>query len=143
MHIHTSTVFSKIIEKVINNRLKSYLNKFNILSESQFGFRNGRSTEDAVLALTSQITKQIDNGEKSLAVFLDLKKAFDTVSPSILVQKLERLGIRGTPLKLLEDYLCNRTQKVKVGDYVSREEKITFGVPQGSILGPTLPGLHK
>lgn len=81
------TSISKIIEKLINNRLITYLNKFNILSDRQYGFRRGKSTQDAVIDLTSKIIEQLDNKGKCLTVFLDLKKAFDTVSVPILVQK--------------------------------------------------------
>lgn len=88
--------------------------------------------------LTSLIIKQIDNNKRCLSVFLDLKKAFDTVSVRILLQKLERIGVRGTPLKLLEDYLSDRRQSVKVGQYISDGVNLTYGVPQGSVLGPTL-----
>lgn len=129
---------SKIIEKAINNRLITYLDKFNILSAKQFGFRRGTSTEDATIALTHVITDIIDKSNKCLAVFLDLKKAFDTVSLPILVRKLERIGIRGCALDLLSDYLHGRTQRVKIGDVVSREASVSYGVPQGSVLGPTL-----
>jgi hypothetical protein len=136
--ISVLTAISKVIEKIINNRLVSYLNKFNILSDNQFGFRQSRSTEDAILSLTSIITDKIDKGKKCLAIYLDLKKAFDTVSLSTLTQKMELAGIRGLPLKLLSDYLQGRTQKVKIGDFISKERGITYGVPQGSVLGPTL-----
>lgn len=136
--ISVLTVISKIVEKIINTRLINYLNKLNILSNSQYGFRQKKSTEDAVLALTSLITEQLDQRKKCLTIFLDLKKAFDTVSIPILIQKLEHIGIRGTPLKLLSDYLQGRTQRVKIGDYCSSDSDITFGVPQGSVLGPTL-----
>ncbi|CAH2086476.1 unnamed protein product [Euphydryas editha] len=129
---------SKVIEKLINSRLKNYLNKFNLLSASQFGFRTGRSTVDAVEALTSVIIDHLDGRGKCLTVFLDLKKAFDTVSFPILLQKLERIGIRGAALNLFEDYLNNRTQRVKIDGMVSEKTYTTYGVPQGSVLGPTL-----
>lgn len=129
---------SKIIEKLINIRLINYLNRFNILSNAQYGFRNGRSTDDAVTALTTHITEQVESGKKCLAVFLDLKKAFDTVCIPILIQKLERIGIRDISLRLLKDYLSDRKQKVKVGQFMSDDVKISYGVPQGSVLGPTL-----
>lgn len=129
---------SKVIEKLINNRLINYLNKFNIISNSQYGFRHGLSTEDAVLDLTSLIADQLDQRKKCLTVFLDLKKAFDSVSLPTLVHKLEIIGIRGIPLNLFTDYLYNRKQCVKIENYVSSELDISFGVPQGSVLGPTL-----
>lgn len=129
---------SKILEKLINKRLLNYLKKFNILSKSQFGFRTGMSTEDAVAALTSVVAETLDNKSKCLAVFLDLKKAFDTVSLPILERKLELLGIRDIPLKLLKSYLNGRSQRVKLGQVISNVDSIDYGVPQGSVLGPTL-----
>lgn len=129
---------SKIIERIINSRLSVYLEKFNILSSSQFGFRKGKCTEDAILDLTTLVSKHLDHGTKCLTVFLDLKKAFDTVSVPILVEKMEKIGIRGTPLSLLSNYLHDRTQRVKINDHVSYDTKIEYGVPQGSVLGPTL-----
>jgi hypothetical protein len=136
--ISVLTCFSKILEKLLNKRLISFLTKYNLLSTTQYGFRKGLSTRDAVLHLTNIITEKVDNGDKCIAVFIDLKKAFDTISVPILVHRLEGMGIRGTPLSLFENYLQERTQVVKVGDYYSDEENVTYGVPQGSVLGPTL-----
>lgn len=129
---------AKVIEKIINKRLKTYLEKHNILSPNQHGFREHRSTLDAVKQLTSFLVDKLDKHKKTLAIFLDLKKAFDTVSVPILIKKLENMGIRGLPLLLFQDYLSNRKQAVKVGDLYSVEENINYGVPQGSVLGPTL-----
>lgn len=137
--ISVITVLAKILEKILNGRLINYLNKYKILSNSQFGFRNGVSTEDAVSSLTSTVTKNLDNGVKSISCFLDLKKAFDTVSVSILLQKLEKIGIRGKQQSLFRDYLSGRTQRVKLGGgIISDSTEVTCGVPQGSVLGPTL-----
>lgn len=136
--ISVLTPLSKILEKIINFRLVNYLRKNNIISSSQFGFRQGMSTEDAILQLASLVTNKVDNGDKCLGVFLDLKNAFDSVSVSILLHRLEEIGIRGQPLSLFNDYLTNRKQKVKIGDFISSSETITYGVPQGSVLGPTL-----
>lgn len=129
---------AKILEKLINKRIVNYLNKFNILAKTQFGFRKHLSTEDAVTDLTDLIVNKLDQGKKCLTVFLDLKKAFDTVSIPILVHKLEQIGIRGTPLNLLRSYLNDRVQCVKIGQHISEDANVTYGVPQGSVLGPTL-----
>lgn len=129
---------SKLLEKLINIRLLKYFNKYKTLSPTQFGFRQNISAEDAVTALSSLVANQLDNRNKCLTVFLDLKKAFDTVSVPILVNKLEMVGIRGTSLNLLKDYLSNRKQRVKLGQYVSDDAEVSYGVPQGSVLGPTL-----
>lgn len=131
-------VIAKILEKLLNSRLLSYLQTNNILSPSQFGFRRGISTEDAITSLTTVLTKELDKGTRCLSVFIDLKKAFDTVSIPILVQKLEKIGIRDTQLSIFTDYLTNRTQKVKLDNFVSEDVEVTCGVPQGSVLGPTL-----
>lgn len=129
---------SKILERLMNNRLTKFLDKYNILSQNQYGFISGRSTEGAVSSLTEYLVRQLDTGSKCLGVFLDLSKAFDTVSIPILISRLERLGIRGHALQLFSNYLSCRKQRVKVGNYVSNDESVTFGVPQGSILGPSL-----
>lgn len=136
--ISVLTSISKILEKLINKRLLNFLEKFKTLSDCQFGFRKGKSTEDAVVALSSFISEQLDDGKKCLTVFLDLKKAFDTVSIPILLNKLENIGIRGTPLSLFRDYLFKRQQCVKINQYTSEDIEIDYGVPQGSVLGPSL-----
>lgn len=132
------SVVSKIFEKILNSRLLSYLNTHNILSPNQFGFRREVGTEDAVLDLTNSIVRHLDKKQKTLAIFLDLCKAFDTVSIPLLLAKLEKIGIRGIALNIFESYLTNRTQSVVIDGIKSVEVPIIFGVPQGSVLGPTL-----
>lgn len=129
---------SKILEKVMNRRLLRYLESKKLLATNQYGFRVGKSTEDAITAVTEYITSNLDARKRTLGVFLDLAKAFDTVSIPILLAKLEACGVRGISLKWFESYLTDRTQKVKIGHHTGTEGNITFGVPQGSILGPTL-----
>lgn len=129
---------SKILERIINIRLIKFLEKNKILSDNQFGFRSGRSTDDAVEEMLNFISSSLDQGKKCLGIFLDIAKAFDTVSVTTLLHKLEKSGIRGTQLALFESYLSNRTQMVAIGNYRSKPLPITYGVPQGSILGPTL-----
>lgn len=129
---------SKILERILNNSLTEFLNKHKLICDWQFGFRKGKSTEDAIASLTNLIVEKTDKKSKCIGIFLDLKKAFDTVSIPILTLKLEKIGIRGTSLEIFKDYLTERTQSVKIGPYLSDEKLITFGIPQGSILGPTL-----
>lgn len=109
----------------------------NLLNNSQFGFRAGKST-DAVYELTKYITEHLDTNKKILTIFLDLSKAFDTVAHPILLNKLEKIGIRGVSLRLLENYLTNRTQQVKIKNTYSEEREIKIGVPQGTVIGPIL-----
>lgn len=129
---------SKILERLINNRLKSFLTKYKLLSENQFGFVSGKSTEDAVSSLTDFIVRQVDQNNKCIGIFLDLSKAFDTVSVPILLNKMGNLGVRDECLRLFRSYLTQRLQRVKMDDMVSNVTSISYGVPQGSILGPTL-----
>ena len=132
------THFSKLLEKCIKHRLITFFNYNNIISKSQFGFLNNLSTQDAIHSLTSKISSSIDLSLKSIAIFLDLAKAFDTVDHQILIQKLHNVGIRGSPLQLIESYLSNRTQHVKIDNHLSKPRTLSVGVPQGTVLGPIL-----
>ena len=131
-------VFSKILERVMYNRLIDFLDKYKILYELQFGFRKGRSTEQALITLVDKVSSAIDGGNFVVGIFLDFSKAFDTVNHDILISKLEHYGIRGTALNWFEDYLCNRNQYVTVNSAKSGTKIVKCGVPQGSILGPLL-----
>lgn len=136
--ISVLSTFSKILEKILNNRLKLYLEKNKIIHNNQYGFSKGKSTEDAVLDFTNTLIGHLENKNKSIGVFLDLAKAFDTVSIPILLCRLEEIGVRGVALDIFQDYLTNRTQYVKIDEYYSDDVHLTYGVPQGSVLGPTL-----
>ena len=129
--------FSKIQEKFFYSRL-SFVNKNSIIADTQCGFRKNLFTEFALLDLTNQITKALDNRQITVGIFLDLAKAFDTVNHSILLDKLEHYGIRGTPLNWISSYRSNRYQYVAIEDICSSLLPLTCGVPQGSILGPLL-----
>lgn len=129
---------SKILERIMNKRLTNYLESNSLLSSQQFGFRAGKSTDAAVHELTDHLVQNIDSGKKCIGVFLDLAKAFDTVSIPLLINKLEAMGIRDKQLQLFKSYLSGRKQSVRIDEFTSKEETINYGIPQGSILGPTL-----
>lgn len=131
-------LFSKILEKLMYDRLLSFICKHNLLYKFQFGFRNNHSTNMALIVLIEKIVSAIDKGEIVVGIFLDLKKAFDTVNHNILLRKLYSYGIRGNAYEWLKDYLNNRQQFVVFDGAESKYEKIMCGVPQGSILGPLL-----
>lgn len=133
---------SKLLEKIVNKRLINFLERNNTLSENQYGFRASRSTEDAVVALVNLVINKLDTGQKCVGIFLDLAKAFDTVSRPILLSKLEQSGIRGTTLDWFKSYLSNRKQRIKIESHYSDLSEISFGVPQGSVLGPSLFTLY-
>ena len=119
-------------------RLVQFLEKNKLLSKKQFGFRQNCSTDDAIYELTSLLYSSIDSNKKALAVFLDLAKAFDTVDHQLLLRKLEDIGVRGVSLKLFKSYLTNREMVVKIGEANSSKNKLEYGVPQGTVLGPIL-----
>ena len=128
--------FSKVFEKVIFNQVIEFLDSHNILYDNQFGFRKGHSTSHAVIALVDKVSQALDKGKIVVGVFLDLKKAFDTVDHDILLRKLFAHGIRDNLLKWFKSYLTNRTQYVYINDNQSEIKNITHGVPQGSIWDP-------
>ena len=136
--IASISYFSKIFEKCLCKQLVSYFDKFSLFSNSQFGFRKSKSTCDALLELTECIYNSLNNRKYHINVLIDLRKAFDVVSHSVLTMKLERYGVRGIPLKLLNSFLSNRQQYVKMGPHSSSLRDNCIGVPQGSNLGPIL-----
>lgn len=136
------SVISKIIEKIICNRIGDYLEKNNILTDSQHGFRSGRSVETASINLFDYIYSEVDRGKYTVAILFDLSKAFDSVNKQVLFNKLENIGIRGNILELIKSFMDNRTLTVKVNESFSTTQAVTLGVPQGSILGPLLFSIY-
>ena len=130
------TVWSKIFERVMYNRMYNFLEHFSLLYSKQFGFRAKHSTIDALVELTEKL--RYSKYQKKMTFFLDLKKAFDTLDHNVLLDKIEKYGIRGNCLKWLHSYLTNRMQRVEANGTTSKWKEIKYGVPQGSILGPLL-----
>ena len=136
--VSTLPIFGKILEKVIYNRLSSFLSSKNTLSENQFGFRKMHSTSHAINYSVNNILTEIENKNHVIGIFIDLSKAFDTIEHEKLLYKLEHYGVRGNCLSLIRSYLSNRTQKTKFLESLSDECTVEYGVPQGSVLGPLL-----
>lgn len=130
--------FAKIFEKCLKDRLVAFLEQNNILSKNQFGFSEGLSTTDAICELTGCISGELNDGNKCLAVFLDLAKAFDTVPHKSLLEVLHQYGVRGNVLDVFGGYLADRTQVVKINDVISNTLNVKIGIPQGTVLGPIL-----
>lgn len=131
-------VCSKIFEKCIYKQLMQFLETNNLLSCQQFGFRSGRNTEIAVTIFVDEIRKNMNNGMFTGAVFIDLSKAFDTLSHSQILTNLAAVGVHDIEQSLFADYLFNRSQMVSFDGICSQYQSINCGVPQGSILGPLL-----
>ena len=117
---------------------REHFDKYNILYQNQFGFRQGHSSHHALITLVNKITQSLDSGDMVIGIFLDLKKAFDTVNHKILVKKLYSYGIRGQLINRFKIYLENRSQYVTYNEKRSDIKDVTCGVPQGSILGTLL-----
>ena len=132
------SIFDKMIEKIMHKQLYAFLEKQNILFQNQFGFRKNNSTVYALAQITEMIKVSIDSGKFGCVIFIDLRKAFDTVNHEILLNKLEHYGIRGNMLKWFQSYLSHCKQYVSVNGQSSELLAITCGVPQGSVLGPLL-----
>ena len=130
--------FSKIPEKLFSGKLDAFIKKENILNESQCGFRSNRSTSMALLELIEEITSAVDKKKCTISVFIDLKKAFDTIDHKLLLTNLEHYGIRGVAYDMIKSYLCERKQYVSVNSCNSEAMNVVCGVPQGSILGHKL-----
>lgn len=130
--------FSKILEKVIHKRLYNYVNANDFLFGSQYGFRPKHSTTHAVTEFISDTLNGFEHNKYTLALFLDLSKAFDTINHNILLDKLKFYGIRGIALDWFRSYLSNRKQYVQYRSTASNKLNINCGVPQGSVLGPLL-----
>ena len=129
---------SKVFEKIAHQQLFTYLSRNKLLYKHQYGFIEDRSTELAVLEFLDRIYSHLDAGNIPISIFLDLSKAFDTIDHNILCSKLTHYGISGTELNWFRSYLTDRTQYVFIEGSCSKLNKITTGVPQGSILGPLL-----
>lgn len=131
-------ILSKIMEAIINRSLMNFLENNSILSPNQFGFRRGLSTQDALTLLNHRWSTITANGGAVRVVAVDIAGAFDRVSHIGLLHKLQQNGIQGHLLSWLGDYLKNRTLDVVINGKTSQTLPVEAGVPQGSILGPSL-----
>ena len=131
-------VVSKLMERILHDQIYKYYDQKNLFSKHQFGFRPYHSTTTTLLDCTNEWYANMDRGLYNLVVFLDLKKAFDTVNRSILLSKLEMYGFNSKAINLLSCYLSHRTQICQLTNVYSGEREVICGIPQGSILGPLL-----
>ena len=135
-------VLSKVLERLVCTRLTEHLENNEIITDSQHGFRRNRSTTSAVLTLTDHILQSFDNKQYTLGIFLDFTKAFETVNHEILLQKLQHIGVRGVAFNWFKNYLDQREQFVMFNGHKSSIVKLSYSIPQDSILGPQLFSIY-
>ena len=128
----------KFLERLMYNRICKFFSDNNLIYSLQFGFRQKYSTVHALISLTENIRKNLDEGNIGRGIFVDLQKAFDTVEHDIPLSKLEHYGIRGLANEFFKSYLSNRNLYVSINGYDSNLADVKFGVPQGSVPGPLL-----
>ena len=129
---------NKVFQKLVNNRIVDHLEKCGLLSDFQYGFRSSRSTADILTIVSDRIARVFNRSGFSRALALDISKAFDRVWHAGLLHKLKSYGISGQIFGLISSFLSNRRLRVVLDRKSSQEYPVNVGVPQGSILGPTL-----
>jgi hypothetical protein len=141
--ISNLTTISKILEKLFLTRLRMHLSTSPNINLKQSAYRSHHSTETALQAILNEVYRNIDKKQVTLLVGLDLSAAFDTIEHSILLNRLEHtFGISGLILDWIKSYITDRYQFVKINENCSKQQKCSFGVPQGSVLGPILFTLY-
>ena len=132
------SILGKLFEGQACDAIEKHVDLHKLLSNNQWGFNKGRSTEELLLQLTEKWKNAMDKGLIVGAIFLDFQKAFDSVSHDILSQKLKAVGICGDLYSWIVSYLRKRKQYTEINGKSSVEEEVLFGIPQGSLLGPKL-----
>lgn len=132
-----------MIGKAAHIQLHAFLESHHLLVTNQFGFRQSTSTPLALTQFTDEMLTNMDNGLLNGVIFLDLKKAFNTVDHTILIHKLNKtMGVSGVSLAWFQSYLTSRFQRTVIGQATSCNRRVSVGVPQGSILGPLLFSIY-
>ena len=137
--ISNLSFISKILEKVVLKQTCKHLERYNLLDDHQSAYRKNHNTETALLKIMNDLLCNSDFGNISILVLLDLSAAFDTIDHQILLDRLNiSFGLSDCVLNWFKSYLTNRTQCISVNNSLSVSAVISYGVPQGSILGPLL-----
>ena len=135
--VSVTSCCARVFERIINAAINDHLRTNNIIAHTQHGFQEGKSTDTALLQFYNYVSHCNDNRVIVDSVFFDFSKAFDTVPHHVLLRRLETAGIRAPLLHWIDNFLSDRFQKVRVGNFYSSPLPVTSGVIQGSVLGPT------
>lgn len=136
--VNVLPIHEKLIERVVHKQMLHYLEENNILFFAQSGFRHGHSCETSINYLLATWKAEIEKGNFVIAVFLDFKRAFETIDRDILLLKMKRMGFSDMTINWFQDYLHQRYQKTTFNSSTSEKRLNNIGVPQGSVLGPLL-----
>ena len=133
---------SKILERVVAKRLQEYLEDNDLDEPLQSAYKKHHSTESALIKVHNDIAKSLDQKQAVFLVLLDMSAAFDTIDREILIERFRSIGVTGSALAWISSYLGNRVQTVKIGECLSSEVELPYGVPQGSVLGPSFFSIY-
>ena len=136
--ISVLSIFARIMEKILHDQLIDYFKEKKMLKKNQHAFRKLHSTITSLVQSTDEWLNNIDSQKVNMTMFLDLKKAFDTVDHKILLEKLSKYGVQGKVISWFRSYLTERKQFCKINNECSKPLGVTCGIPQGSCLGPLL-----
>jgi len=136
--ISLTAIFCKIMERMVKNRMTWFIEKYDVITPLQSGFRKERSTMDQIIRLETDIHKAMLNKEYTIVVFLDLEKAYDLLWRKGIIYKMYEAGLRGKILKWVEAFFSRRTVQVRVDGILSNSKEVLQGIPQGSVISPLL-----
>ena len=136
--IYLTSCACKLFERLVNQRLRYFLEASSKLDNFQAGFRKGRSTADNLIRITTSIQRGFQEKQHTVAVFLDLAAAYDLVHPSALLYLVHKMGVRGNLAVFIRNFLQPRTFQVRVRTFLSSPTTKKYGIPQGSVISPTL-----